>query len=442
MDLKDLVVTPLLLIIVYTIAFVVRSRITDQTLRKYFIPALTVKIAAAILLGVLYQFYYQGGDTYNFHTHGSRHIWEAFMDSPSKGIDLIFSNGDNVRGAYKYLSKIDFYRDTSSFFIIRIAAIFDLITFSTYSATAVLFAVVSFIGIWSFYLVMYRHRPDLHKWIAFAVLFIPSVIFWGSGILKDTITLASLGLLTYAAGNLFNGQRIVASSAIALIATFVIFMVKKYILFCFFPAIILWFYASRIKRIKSTVLKGILVPFIATLIVAAAYYSVVFVSEGDARYSLDRLAETAKITAYDIRYYTGKDAGSGYSLGELDGTFSSMLVLAPQAINVSLFRPYIWEVKNPLMLLSALEAIVLFGFVIYVVFKKRFRIFYTLKDPMVMFCLVFSLTFAFAVGVSTYNFGTLSRYKIPLLPYFTLALIFILFYEKRDKKVEALDSTE
>lgn len=442
MDFKDLIVTPLVLIIVYAIAFVVRSRVTDPINHRYFIPALTAKVVAAILLGVLYQFYYQGGDTYNFHSHGSRHIWEAFMDSPGKGMDLLFSRGEYIPGTYKYASKMYFYTDASSFFIIRIAAVFDLLTFSTYSATAVLFAVVSFIGSWAFYTVMYRHRPDLHKWIAYAVLFIPSVIFWGSGILKDTITLASLGLLTYAAGNLFNGQRILSSSLIAFATSFVIYSVKKYILFCFLPAIILWFYATRLKYIKSQVLKIILVPFIAVLIVVAGYYSVLFVSEGDTRYSLDRLAETAKITAYDIRYYSGRDAGSGYSLGELDGTFSSMLALTPQAINVSLFRPYIWEVKNPLMLLSALESIVLLGFVVYVMAKKRFGIFSAWKDPIVMFCLVFSLTFAFAVGVSTYNFGTLSRYKIPLLPYFSLALIFILFYENNDKKVEALESTE
>ena len=80
---------------------------------------------------------------------------------------------------------------------------------------------------------------------------------------------------------------------------------------------------------------------------------------------------TAKITAYDIGYYTGRDAGSGYSLGELDGTFGSMIRLSPQAINVSLFRPYLWEVKNPLMLLSALESFLLLSLCLYIIVKKN-----------------------------------------------------------------------
>ncbi len=148
------------------------------------------------------------------------------------------------------------------------------------------------------------------------------------------------------------------------------------------------------------------------------------------------------MTAYDIRYWSGREAGSGYALGELDGTFGSMVRLAPQAINVSLFRPYFWEVKNPLMLMSAVESFFLLGFAIYVLVKKKSSVLSAFADPNVIFAMVFSLSFAFAVGVSTFNFGTLARYKIPLLPFFLTGLIIILDYSKRDKKLEVFESTE
>lgn len=442
MELRDFIVTPLVIILIYGAAYVIRPRVTNDLTRRYFFPALTVKIFGALFLGIIYQFYYQGGDTFNFHTHGSRHIWEAFIDSPIKGLDLLFSDGTHVNGVYKYASRIYFLNDRSSYFVIRIAAIFDLITFSTYSATAVLFAVLSFIGGWAFFISMYRLKPALHAWIAVAVLFIPSVVFWGSGVMKDTLTFACLGLLTYAASNIFDGKRLVGSTLIVLLSIFVIFSIKKYILFCLIPALILWFYMGQVRAIRSLALKVIIVPFFIVFITGAAYYSILFVSEGDKRYSLDKIAETAQITAYDIRYWTGREAGSGYTLGELDGTFSSMLYLAPQSVNVSLFRPYLWEVRNPLMLLSAIEGALLLLFTLYVLVKKWRILVNALRTPVVLFCLVFSLTFAFAVGVSTYNFGTLSRYKIPLLPYYALALVFILHYENKPRNVEELDSTE
>lgn len=431
MELRDFLVTPIVILLVYIAAYFIRPYVTNSLTRRYFFPALTVRIVGALLLGIIYQFYYQGGDTFNYHTYGSRVIWETLIDNPADGLELIFSPGDAGRMTYRYSSRILFWGDPSSYFIVRIAAIFDLITFSTYSATAVLFAIVSFIGMWLFFNVFVNSFPRLHKWIAFAILFIPSVVFWGSGILKDSLVLASVGMLTYCVKALFIDKRIKAINIILLIvSTVIIYEVKIYILLCFFPAMLLWIYASAFYKIKSVVLKGLLIPFILVLIVVSGYYAVLKIGGDDKRYSLENISRTARITAYDIGFYTGKNAGSGYSLGELDDSFTGMLKLAPAAINVSLFRPYLWEVKNPLMLLSSLESLALMIFTIYIFFRKRLLFFRAFGDPNILFCVVLSITFAFAVGVSTFNFGTLARYKIPLLPFYALALILIYFYKR------------
>jgi hypothetical protein len=187
--------------------------------------------------------------------------------------------------------------------------------------------------------------------------------------------------------------------------------------------------------IRSTVLRFLIVPFSICLVVFSAYYSVVKVGEGDKRYALDKIAQTARITAYDIGFYTGRDAGSGYSFGELDDSFTGLLQIAPSAINVSLFRPYLWEVKNPLMLLSAVESFGLAILCFIVLIRQKQNVLTAFFDPNVLFCLTFSTTFAFAVGVSTFNFGTLARYKIPLLPFFLTALFLIYSKSKSERKV-------
>src|SRR5688572_9442091 len=129
MESRDLIVTPVLLMLVYAGAYIVRPWVTDQTNRKYFLPALSVRIIGALALGFIYQFYYNGGDTFNFHTHGSRHIWEAFNDSPSIGFQLLFAGKEHVGQTFKYSSQIAFFGDPSSHFIVRIAAVIDLLTF-------------------------------------------------------------------------------------------------------------------------------------------------------------------------------------------------------------------------------------------------------------------------------------------------------------------------
>lgn len=440
MELRDLIVTPLLLIVIYFVAYVIRPYVTDEINRRYFFPALTVKIIGALAIGFIYQFYYNGGDTFNYHTYGSRIIWNAIMDTP-QGFNLIF--GGDVTGLYEYYSKITFYGDRASYFIVRIAAVFDLITMSSYSGTALLFAVMSFAGMWMFFKAFYEQFPHLHRWIAMAAFFIPSVFFWGSGILKDTITLACVGALMLSMKRMLIDKNLkMGSISLLLISAYALFSIKKYILLCFLPAALLWIYLSNLYLIPSFVLRLLMVPFVIAIIVGSAYWAVSKVGENDERYSLSKIPETTRITAYDIGFYSGRAAGSTYSLGELDGTFSNMISKAPQAINAALFRPYLWEVRNPLMAISALECFVLFMFTVYVITIRRNVFFKMIIDPNVIFCLVFSLTFAFAVGISTYNFGTLNRYRIPMLPFYVMALALMFDYSKSERKLEAFEEIE
>lgn len=435
--------TPLIIIAVLAGAYIIRPRVTDNVTKRYFMPALAVKIIGALAVGFIYQFYYGGGDTFHYHTYGSRHIWDAFMDSPSKGIKLLFNTDNSYSDVYRYASKIVFFNDPPSYAIVKIAAVFDLITFSSYSATAILFAVVSFIGMWMLFLTFYDQYPQLHRWLAISSFFIPSVFFWGSGLLKDTITIGCLGIATYQVYQIFIKKKIKIRYLLLLaIALYGMYSIKIYIILTFLPSAIVWVFLSNLSLIKSAVLRLMLAPFIVSAAILLGYFAMLKAGEDNKKYSLNTLAKTAQITAYDIRYYTGRDAGSGYSLGDLDGSFGSMFRLAPQAVNVSLFRPYLWEVKNPLMLLSALESTVLLLLSLYIIFKKKLNIIASFTNVNVLFTFIFSITFAFAVGVSTYNFGTLVRYKIPLLPFFLISLILILHHSKSDKNVEALDRNE
>lgn len=438
-----MIVTPLILLVVYFAAYFIRPWVTDEVNINYFFPALTVRILGALAVGLIYQFYYDGGDTFNYHTHGSRHVWEAFCDSPEKGLRLLFSDGSNETGIYKYSSQIPFFHDKSSYNLIRLASFFDLFTFSSYSATAVCFAVLSFAGGWMLFLTFYQARPHLHKWICLATLFIPSVFFWGSGLLKDTVTLAFLGAATYYFRQLLVLRQVrVLNIMLLVISLYVIFSIKKYILLCYLPAVFLMFYSQALLSIKNMVLKVMIFPLILAISIASIYYTLLQVGRDDARYSIQQLGSTAKITAYDIAYQTGRNAGSTYSLGELDGSFASLVRLGPQAINASLFRPYLWEVSNPLMFISALESTVFLILTVFILLKAAPFFLRASFDSDVIFCLVFSITFAFAVGVSTYNFGTLSRYKIPLLPFYLLALIFLYDYSKSERNTFTLEAAE
>jgi hypothetical protein len=154
-------------------------------------------------------------------------------------------------------------------------------------------------------------------------------------------------------------------------------------------------------------------------------------------YSLDNVVETSQITR-DYIAQTSGESGSAYSLGDFDPSLEGMLTKAPAAINVALFRPYLWEARKPIIFFNALEAALLLIITLRVVFSLGpIKLWQGISaSPNIQFCVIFTLVFAFAVGISTYNFGSLSRYRIPCLPLFGLALVLLFYrYNPPEKKI-------
>ncbi|HBK88143.1 MAG: hypothetical protein U0289_12440 [Cyclobacteriaceae bacterium] len=443
MELRDFVSTPIILVVVYVVAFLLRPYVTDQLTRQYFIPALTVRVFGALALGVVYQFYYDGGDTYNYHTGGSRIIWEAFMKDPLAGMQLIFQPVTNNQNLYEYTSRIYFARDPNSYFVIRIAALFDIFTFSSYSGTAILFSVVGFVGAWLFFITFYRQFSEAHRGLAFATLFIPSVFFWGSGVMKDTIVLAGVGVATFSIYKIFiEKQRQVLYTFLLFVSLFLIYSIRIFVLQAFVPAILVWLFLIRMQSIRMVLVRILMVPFVAVALGVSVYYSVQQLGQSS-KYSLDNIVKTAAVTAYDIGYFTGRNAGSGYSVEVTEWTPLGMLQAAPAAINVSLFRPYLWEVRNPLMLISALESTFILVFTVIILLRGFGRLSSALTSYNVVFCLVFALIFSFAAGISTFNFGTLTRYRIVALPFYVVALVLLEYYSSSKRRNRGvLETTE
>ena len=118
---------------------------------------------------------------------------------------------------------------------------------------------------------------------------------------------------------------------------------------------------------------------------------------------------------------SNKTSSSVYNIGSIDGSISNFLLIAPKALSVSIFGPYLWEIRNPFMLLSGLESFI-FLFLTLKIFKfKNLKIIY--KNPILIFCAIFFIIFGVSIGIATANYGSLVRYKVPLIPFLWTFLI-------------------
>jgi hypothetical protein len=424
MELKDLYITPLYLALIYGIAYGVRGSVTNVYTKRYFIPALTVKIVGAIALGILYHTLYSG-DTNNYYRMATV-VYHAFGDSFGAGLELVTTSGDVTPAIAKYVEQIAWFgHGSNEYFVIRAASVFALLSFDTYTVIAILFAATTFSGMWMMYMTFAKIRPQMYKELAISVFFLPSVFFWGSGLLKDSLCLGALGWLFYC---FYRGaierKNIVRCLVIGTLMGGVILSMKTYILLAFMPPALLWVFNENTRSIKSAAVRWVAKPLFLGVGAVVAIFAMSQLAAADARFNLDKIGAQSKLTADYLQKVSKTEQGSGYNIGAQDGTLSGMAKLAPQAIVVALFRPFLWEARNPTMLLSALEATYFLLLTVRIFWRVGF--FKTIgaigSVPVLTLCFVFSLIFAISVGISSGNFGTLVRYKIPLMPFYLSGL--------------------
>lgn len=435
LTLWDFIVAPVFILILSVIARKQRDKRypVGHVLRQYYMKGLYVKFAGAILIGLIYEYYYGGGDTFNYFHH-TQTINSAFGESVTTWLKLLFkadpiSNPD----VYPYAIRMEWYTDPASYTVGAIAAAFGILCGTLYLPIAILFAYFSFTGIWAMYRTFVNIYPKLHKELAVAFLFIPSTFVWGSAVFKDTICMFGLGWLIYTTFRVFvNKDFTIKNLALLALSFYLIYKVKIYILMAFLPALSIWILTIYSVKIKNAPVRLLMrIGFVALTIAGFFFFSQLFANELK-RYSLEKIAFTASETRQWLSYSSG-DEGSSYDLGEFDPSITGMLKKFPQAVVVTLFRPFPWEAKKVIVLLSALEALTIVYFTIQA-FRRRgvfptFKI--IAKDPNILFCLIFALIFAFAVGISSYNFGALSRYKIPCLPFYGAFLVILMYDGKK-----------
>ncbi|GAA3951502.1 hypothetical protein [Hymenobacter algoricola] len=420
MEIKDLFLTPIYLLLLYGIAFAIRPRVTNGFTRKFFIPGLSLKFLGAIALGVVYQFYYGYGDTLNYFNH-VKIFGRAFEESPTIWWHLMTSDGVYEPLTYKYAIQMPWYRAGGEFVVVRLGAFFGLLCFHTYTVVGLFFALLSFSGIWAMYMTFVRIQPLVYKELGIACFYIPSVFFWGSGLMKDSICIGALGWVFYSFHAVGVRHRsIIRGLILGAFFSYALYHVKAYILLCFLPPTLVWLFNENSSKIRNKTLRLLAKP---VLIIVGAVIGFLAISSLT---DLDTIGEESQKTAKNIYAASGTE-GSGYQLAAADGSLGSIAKIAPQAIVVALFRPFPWEARNAITLLSSLEAMIFLFVTARIIYQAGPRRVLALisSTPVLLLCFVFSLVFAIAVGMSSGNFGTLVRYKIPLMPFYAAGLYII-----------------
>jgi len=428
----DLLLVPVYLMLIILICLRIKSKnIGLFPEYKYFTKGVLFKLLSVSAFVSIYLFYYEGGDTVNYF-RGAKAVSNLLIEDFEKGIAILFNTTNEYNNWNSFNKNTGFpsyymWRDESTFSVSRYSAFFCLLGAKSFIITSFIVCCFSYIGVWKFYRLLNILYPGYEKGLAYIVLFLPSLAFWGSGIMKDSYTVSSACWITYNFYMVFIlRKKVLINTTFLLINLLLIINMKPYVVLSLLPGIILWLNSAYLKQIKNRLLKILTLPILSVVILAIGLYVFQNLSTLMGVYGeVDTAIEQAQVIRSDL-LRSDQYGTNNYDIGKFDGSLISLVSVAPNAIFTALFRPFLWEVGSPTMVFSAIENFILIIFTLYTLLRvSPFAVFRTfLKEPFLLYCLIFSILFAFGVGIAGTNFGAMVRYKTPLLPFF-FSLVYI-----------------
>jgi hypothetical protein len=390
-------------------------------------PALfLVKILFGFALWAVYTFYYTDrstSDIYKFYDD-AHYIHVAYSENKPAFIGLMTGSEDSSLSAYTAQMK-NWERNfnkavpfNENRFMIRLNAAIMLLSGENIHIHTILFCFFSFIGC-ILLLKLFQHfvGTDKKKWVVLTILF-PSFLFWTSGGLKESLIILGLGLFLY--GFLLIRERGLTSIILLLLGIAILLVTKYFLLICLLPAL-----AGYYLFIHKTTAKDVLLKYAGIIILTMIVLQVIA--------PIDKRTNFARTIAKKQRYAIGEakymKAGSYSEVPLVDSTIVSVATNLPIGFWDSMMKPYLWQSRNPMMMLSAAENIIL---VILLVLAIIYRDKKKTPNYNLLFFIGISVILYFSIiGIMTPVLGNLVRYKVVLLP----MLVFLLLYMVDEKMV-------
>ncbi len=376
--------------------------------------AFLLKFCGGLAIWMVYTYHYTYRDTSDAFRYfdDAMLIYSTLPENPLLYLKFIFGIGLNAPDLEIFMDQFRAWHSSYTYGIandnptvIRINALIALFSFGHYQVHT---AFMSFLSLFGLTAIMKFYNFDSHniKKLCFALLFtIPTILFWGSGVLKEPILLFGIGVFLIFL-KLVGGRKY--WYVIPLILTFYFVLhIKPYAGISIFPGVVLWLWLKWSKP-KFVWLKAGIVHIV--LFVAALNAAPVF-KAGDLLYILQKKQQDFYNVAKEY------DAGSVVSIPRPESNLD-LITFAPEAIFRAYLRPHIFESKTIFYLANALENVVflvLFFGVFFLFIHNRKCIL-----PEYMLGLSFILILGILIGEVVPVLGAVVRYKLPALPFIAI----------------------
>ena len=396
-----------LIILLFSGCLYLISQNSDLNLKEKQISLLFLafKLVGGLAFYALYVFYYKVGDSLEYYQEGLI-IEKALTNDFRSGLYLLGTTSGNCETLTAIwtdqLIQGHFY-DADVFSFVKMVGVLLYFGGNTYYQLSLVFALISFLICWLGVVEIKKIEKTLSVNSLVLALIIPSVLIWSSGVSKDNLIFSFGFLLVTLLYGGIKGSFKISSILMFLFSAIILLLLKPIFLLITFVCFGLCVFLKRISYSLGSLLNLIVLFPLSLILLAIGSYILVYIYN----------AEVFEIIHSALQW---NQLGQGSSFDIEINVYESMYIYkyAFSALIVGLFRPFLWEVEGSMMFFQALENILLMGFALLLflrnprgVLLKGFA-----NNKAAWFLMFVGLTLIVGVGLSSFNFGALSRYRI------------------------------
>ena len=487
----------------------------DGLSHKFICLLFFVKILCGYCLVWVYTYYYKDRSTADIYKYfdDSKAIFDSLLVNPKHFLQLVFGihpdaeylqiyTQKSINWAHQtneyvnFLSVTDYDFFDSTRMMIKLNAVLRIISFGNYHVHLLFFCFLSLTGLTCIYKAFKSYFFDKKTEFIICVFFIPSSLFWCSGVLKESLLIFSVGLLVY---NLMamTDKGFTFKNLLGIVISLFFMLIMKYnYLLSLIPAItaFAWVAVTNNKRVLikyvSVCMMLLLMIFMAVkffpsynpfYILAEKQKEQIKIGRGGEYYirthsnitdtlffdmnekivekpinekkkivqivsdvcgykfTKGEIGDKVFITAGDTDKQVFKKmlvfprAGSYIEMSRLKPDFRSFIKGLPNALINIFLRPHIFEAESSLILLAALENTLIFLILLLCLSFTKIN-----KSHLniLLFLIIWVFSIMILAGLTTPVLGTLVRLKAPIIPLFLITLLLIF---NKKKFMEIID---
>ncbi len=356
--------------------------------------AFLFKVALGCLYGYIYGRFYNGDDTWMYQTYSQEEL-KLLTTDPVQFITNLGPSGSFAWAGGGFWEGMSAWIHTlENNLIIKILTIANIFSGSNYYINVVFFNFVLFWGHYWLFSQYVQEFPEKRKPLLLLFFFFPPLVFWLSGIRGDGLILFFLALLLVHFRRWLHYNKTGSLLYCALSATGIIIF-RSQVLLLLIPALAAWYISVKFNRKPAFTFLAV---FGAGCLL---FFATAWVSPGR---NLPQVIVARQQAFMQLQ-------GTRFPLDSLQPTFGSFARVLPQAASHTFIRPYIWEAKGPLQLMTSAAIIIFWLLIMLAIIKKEMQWKNILAKPLILFSLCFGITLYIFIGYTIPFPGAIVRYK-------------------------------